>query len=291
MKLSTQIENYVQRFGYERAVEMVIQSGYDAIDCSCFTMLEDTSPLMQPDYLELAERLRSLADFYGVYFNQAHAPFPSSTSDEEFTRDVFTRIVRSMEFCSVLGVRNIVVHPKQHKRYSEYAEEMIKESVDFYRSLIPYCEKYNIKVAVENMWQRDDEGHCVPSVCGTAEDFKAMMEELNHPCFVACLDIGHAQLVGEDIPDMIRTLGPWLKALHVHDVEPDQDLHVIPYLGKIEVWDEILMALHEIGYDGELTFEADNTLIHMPDSLQQITGKFMHDVGRNMIRRMELLTK
>ena len=101
MKLSTQTDAFSLHFGEKNAIRMLIQSGYDALDCSCFDMLGDDSPKMQPSYRTYAKHLRRIAEDGGVYFNQAHAPFPSSRSDEAFTKDVFRRIVRAMEFAAL----------------------------------------------------------------------------------------------------------------------------------------------------------------------------------------------
>ena len=86
--------------------------------------------------------------------------------------------------------------------------------MEFYRSLIPYCEEYNIKVALENMWQYPRTiSH---STCSRPAEFVKYMDELNNPCFVACLDVGHAMLVKEKPDDMIRALGGQrLQALHM----------------------------------------------------------------------------
>ena len=57
-----------------------------------------------------------------------------------------------------MGVKLIVVHPKQHLPYLEgnNAEILKQLNLEFYNSLIPDCEKYGIKIATENMWQMDE---------------------------------------------------------------------------------------------------------------------------------------
>ncbi len=285
MKLSTQTDAFSLHFGEKNAIRMLIQSGYDALDCSCFDMLGDDSPKMQPSYRTYAKHLRRIAEDGGVYFNQAHAPFPSSRSDEAFTKDVFRRIVRAMEFAALLGARNIVVHPKQHLKYStETAEALKQENLEFYNKLIPYCKEFNICVAIENMWQYNSDRRIIPSVCGTIEEFCEYLRLLDSPWITACLDIGHAFLAQQDIPAFIRALSPKLQALHVHDTGYNTDLHLLPYSVGGIVWENVLKALAENEYTGELTFEADNTLKHVPVPLMQTTAKYMHDVGRMMLK-------
>lgn len=139
MKISTNTNALAAAFGEEVAIKEIIKAGFDAIDISCFEMLNDDScPKLSDNYKEYAKKLLSLTQGTGVYFNQAHAPFPSSKTDEEFNKKIYEKILRCMEFCSVLGVRNIVVHPLQHLKYADPdSPEILKEmNLEFYNSLI-----------------------------------------------------------------------------------------------------------------------------------------------------------
>lgn len=90
-----------------------------------------------------------------MVFNQAHAPYPSSAADHVKTEEIFGNIVRSMKYASHLGIGVIVVHPCQHLPYAEEGnpESLCEMNMDFYNRLKPYCEEYQIQIAVENMWQ------------------------------------------------------------------------------------------------------------------------------------------
>ncbi len=275
------------RLGEKRAIETVIASGFDAIDLSCFEMFDESTPKMQSNYKEYARELLALTEGTGVYFNQAHAPFPSSQADEAFTKKAFDCIVRSMEFASLVGVRNIVVHPKQHLKYKDNAAYLKEQNLEFYTSLIPYCKDLNITVCAENMWQTGENGIITYSTCASPAEFVEYIDMLNSPYIKACLDIGHAFLVNEDIPSFIHALGDRLVALHTHDTGCNWDMHILPHSINAIKWDDVLRALAEIDYKGELTLEADNTLAHMPNELLPTTSKFMADVTRNMAKHFE----
>jgi len=290
MKLSTQTHMVCERLGEEKGVELLCKTGYDALDISCFDMFDETSRKMAPGWKDLARNLRAIADDHGVYFNQAHAPFPSAKADAAYNDHAFTCIVRSMEFSAMLGVRNIVVHPIHYMfPYPVHAEQTFRDNVKFYERLLPYCEEFKIHIALENMWHRLKDGTVIASACATPDDFKRYLDALPSPWFVACLDFGHVQLINEHIPTMIRTLGSRLDALHVHDVGYGVDLHTLPYLGTIKDWDASLAALNEVGYTGELTFEADNFFHNMPDDMLPMAVKYMHDTGRALIARANAL--
>ena len=289
MKLSTQTEFYTERLGIEKTVELLAKSGFDAADYSCFDMRTNKdSALLQPDYKEYAKRVKELAERNGIVFNQAHAPYPSSLADEEFTADIFKKIVRSMEFASLLGAKNIVVHPKQHLKYGNNIQALKEINLEFYNSLIPYCKEYNITVCIENMWQYTETRQITYSVCATCDEFREYIKMLNSPYIKGCLDIGHANLVESDIPHFISVLGDELVALHVHDAAYNADTHIVPYsLMGSEYWENIMKALADSGYAGDLTFEANRTIAHLPDALTPSGAKFMADVGKYLVSRFE----
>ncbi len=291
MILSTNTSFLARKFGHKKAIEMIADAGFDAYDMSFFDNQNvGENPFYSEGYLEYAKELRAYADKIGIKCNQAHAPFGSSFGDPEKDAERFDLIVRAMECASILGAGDIVVHPCQHLTYSEKGNpEILKDiNIDFYRRLLPFAEKYNIRVACENMWQHDSRfDKIVHSTCTSPDEFVDYVDSIGSPYLIACLDVGHAALVDEKIEDIICALGhDRLKALHVHDVDGHSDLHTLPYLSKID-WDAVLSALKDIDYDGDFTFEASSFLIRMPDELLPAGLRFMCETGRVMIDKIE----
>ena len=283
MKLSTTSGELAKFFGFEKTVDILADAGYDCIDFSQF----DEYVYGREYSKEFFVNLRKYAEDKGVSFNQSHAPYSSSYKDEEKTKKRFTEITEGIKRASYLGVKNIIVHPCQHLTYAQKGspEILFEYNMEFYKKLIPYCEEYGIKVALENMWQHT--GMINHSTCSRPEEFVRYLDEHNNDCFVACLDIGHAALVREDIPEFIKALGnKRLQCLHVHDVDGTNDSHTLPYFGVIE-WEKVMKALAEIGYTGDLTFEADEFLRGMPSELYADGEKLMAKVGRNLISQFE----
>lgn len=283
MRLSTTTGEPAKVFGFEKAIDILASAGYDCADFSQFDEYVYEADLNKSFFIEM----RKYAEFKGVSFNQSHAPFGSSFKDEERTKKRFGELTEAMKRASYLGVENIIIHPCQHLTYAKEGnpEILFEYNMDFYKKLIPYCEEYGIKVALENMWQHT--GMIDHSTCSRPEEFVRYLDELDNDCFVACLDIGHAALVREDIPRFIRALGnKRLKCLHVHDVDGTHDSHTLPYFGVVE-WEKVMKALAEIGYTGDLTFEADNFLRNMPTDMYADAEIFMEKTGRQLISIFE----
>lgn len=278
MKISTQNAVLRKNFTEKETIKILADAGYDCIDFSFISNEKDLLVENKDYYINMAPELKDYAQSLGVYFNQAHAPFPSTVGDENVDKVIFKSIINSMEIASKLGVKTIVVHPVQHLKYSENKERLKEMNYEFYSLLVPYCEKFNINVAAENMWQAEqNDGHTkiVHSTCADSGEFKEYIDMIDSPRIVACLDVGHCALVGEDIENMIHTLGSKrLKALHIHDVDFVRDCHNLPGLEKMD-FGVIVKALSDIGYEGEFTLEADSFLKGFEKEFMPYAAQFM----------------
>ena len=138
------------------------------------------------------------------------------------------------------------------------------------------------------MFGRDRRRHCIiPNICSVGEEFRAMMDMLDPKYFTACVDIGHAGLVGTTAPEMLRTLGhDYVGCLHVHDNDYLEDRHCPPYFFDLD-WEEITQALADIDYKGDFTFESDDFLVNFPDEVFPAAYKLLHDIGRSLIKKIE----
>jgi sugar phosphate isomerase/epimerase len=288
MIISTQTDVLSQRFSQEDAIRIIAKAGYDAYDISLFSMLRDDDIFNSDAYLDYTHKLKAIADECGIICNQAHAPFPSSKADDSYNQTIFHRIVRSMEIAAVLGAKQIIVHPVQHLYYPENAAELQQMNLRFYTALIPYCEKFGIKVALENMFQRDPRrGVLITSTCNEPGEFSAYLDALPSEHFTACLDIGHCGLIGQDPANFIRKLGhDRLGALHVHDNDFHRDAHTMPLMGALD-WNAITDALADIRYKGEFTLEADNFLAKFPRELLPDAVALMAKTARYLATQIE----
>ncbi len=282
MKLVNQTEVIGKRLGDKTAVRIICEAGFDGIDFSMFKMQDDSDILNSQSYKSHINELIKIADSYGVTFEQAHAPFPSAKENNgEYNKVIFEKIKRALEITGMLDAKICVVHPVQ------FSENQFEQNMELYHTLEPYAAEYGVKIALENMWGWDNKlNRIVPNVCSVAEDFNRYVDALNPEHFTACLDLGHCGLVGDNAGTMIRQMGSRLGCLHIHDNDNVNDSHTLPYLLDMD-WDDILKALGEIDYQGHFTYEADNFLADFPDDLLPACERFMHDVGRSMMKKIE----
>ena len=255
MKISTEIWSSANVLGEERAIYELAKAGFDAWDFSMFEMARidwstyklqpSTHPLSGNDYVAFAKKLRKIGEDNGIFCNQSHAPFPTHVPE---IRDL---LKRAIECTAIAGGQHCIIHPDNNKSAEENAE--------MYFELLPFAKEHGVKIATENMWNwNGDEDHASPAACSHHDDFLAHLNAVNDPYFVACLDIGHAEMKGLDTSakKMILTLGNKLEALHIHDNDRWHDSHRIPFSMDIN-WEEVVGALKQINYKGVFTLEAD----------------------------------
>lgn len=256
MKISTEIASIAKLTGMEKAVELCAKAGFDAWDFSMFDMcridwktglpIQKNDPLNSINYLKFARELKKIGLDNGIVCNQSHAPFPVNTPE------VRALLKCAIECTAEAGGEICIIHPDNNKSAEENAE--------MYLELLPFAKEHGVKIATENMWNWNNEkNESSFAACATGEDFKKHIDVVNDDFFVACLDLGHAEMrgSGDGAVNMIKTLGHRLKALHIHDNDRWHDSHQIPFSMDID-FDKIVKALKEIGYDGYFTLEADN---------------------------------
>lgn len=290
MKLS--MESYAPRvaLGDEEAFRQIRKAGYDCVDYTFYEMDPYQDPILNDGYVEYAKRLRGILDEIGLECNQAHAPMVFDNEHGtpfDVSQPSYRAVVRSMESASILGAKQIIVHPVaiHGALYSDPVEDY---NVEFYRSFIPYCEKFNIKIAIENLYNTDRKRNgYINHRCGTPRMLARMLERLNSPWFTACVDLGHAALLGFEPQDFLTEMPKGtVTALHVHDTDYIHDSHQLPFLAKHD-WGKIMEALKKIEYTGEFTFEICKYNEAFPKELIPDALKFSHAVGRYLISLYE----
>lgn len=252
MKISTEIASIAKKVGQEKAVELCGKAGFDAWDFSMFDMhklagipIPFKNQITSMKYLKLAGRLERIGLDNGIVCNQSHAPFPVRSPAVRSVLEL------AIECTARAGGKICVIHPDNNKTAEENAEMFLE--------LLPFAKKCGVKIATENMWNWDIvKNRSSFAACATGENFKKHIDVVDDEFLVACLDLGHAEMQGsgDGAVNMIKTLGPRLQALHIHDNDRIHDSHQIPFSMDID-FNSIVKALKEIDYKGYFTLEAD----------------------------------
>lgn len=273
MKLSTEFNYGSILFGTEKAIRLMAEVGFEALDYSMFDLNREDNPLTHDDWQENMVLFRNIAADCGIGFNQTHATFPSfKEGDEAYNRANFPRLVRAIKATAVLGAPIVVMHPQPTSDNAFY------RNVEFFSTLAPYCKEYGVKIAIENLIGTD-------CYCGNPEDLCELIDALDSDCFTGLLDIGHASINGVGAPAFIKAMGNRLSALHVHDNDGVKDCHNMPYNRSLD-WDAICTALAECDYKGDFTYEAGFYARQFPKELVPDAYRMMVATGKYLVNRI-----
>ena len=285
MKTSTEINSSARFIGERKTIELVAKAGFDAWDFSMFRMVgfdwttrkcfASDHPLAGKNYLAFARELKKIGEDNGIVCNQSHAPFPSVVPE---IRD---KLERAIECTAAAGGKICVIHP-----CNDFGAE---RNAEMFFELLPFAKNCGVKIATENMFNWNSAEDCaLPAACSDEKSFIEHLNKVNDDFFVACLDLGHAEMkgLGTSAVAMIRALGEKLQALHIHDNDKRHDSHQIPYSMDID-FKAVIKALKEINYRGYFTLEADRYIQSAEEAPEKI--KRLSETVRKMADEYEAI--
>lgn len=284
------IENHIlhYRFGDEHAFEMIKEAGFDAVDYSFYWLPPELEEqVLGENYVSYADVVRAKLDELHLVCNQAHAPFEMDRNDTfELSNQKYLRLVRSLESAAIMGARQIIVHALQPVEGCD----MTEYNHLFYTSLDPYCEKFGIQIAVENLfmepWDPEAQTLCNKKF-GSPEHMNTLIRRLDPRHFVVCVDVGHARLTGNEPEEFIRGIDTdRLRALHIQDNDLIHDSHTLPYLGKLN-WNEICKSLAETKYPGDLTLEVFAYLNQIETDMMPAALRYAAATAKHLVKKIQ----
>ena len=256
----------------EEQIQRVYDAGFRHMDMNFWDWCHDpASPFRQDDWRKWVGRAADKAASLGVKFTQAHADVYNFYTGDQSRYEMYKR---SIEGASMLGIRWVVFHPSGHPEFSPETEERnLLDNIEFYKPLAEYAEKWRAGIALENMSSR----------IRRAEHLCRLVDAIGSDYVGACWDTGHAHIAGENQGDSIRLMGKRLHALHIQDNDGITDQHMPPHYGTIN-WDEVMAALHEIGYQEDFTFESHMIVRKVPEGCRADALRLLYAIGKNLLK-------
>ena len=265
---------YAQDCAIKDYLPRIKKAGYDSIDFSLYNYYNE---IMHPNRISWAKDIRAAVADVGLTIDQAHAKM-GNTANLSLPYEPPAEIYyRSIEVCSILGCKELVIHPLIATTVIEADEldKLMEYNIRWFRELIKPAKTHGVHICIENTV--DIRPHTISTPFTTAPDVIALVESLADPNVGICLDTGHAHIASQDIANMIQHFGKHLRVLHLHDnfgminpIHPDR--HLFPGAGTID-FPSVFRALKEINFIGTMNLEIGN-LEHLPVNVRDaaITG-------------------
>ncbi len=250
----------------EKVFEILAQCGLDCVDFWLFRYCKGAyTPMLETGWERWAEKIRRISAEYHLPIEQAHAQFNEFLPEDGSYQGPSELLLRNVRACRMFGCDRLIVHPvltDTRIRTPEQRQHIMEYNLRWFSELLPIAEECQVEIHIENMFR-------IPAGAGRgdyqfpfneAASLVWLAEKLQHPLVRICLDTGHANLCGYDIPAFIRTVREYLGTLHLNDNVGDisphyADLHLFPGHGTIP-WDQVAEVLKEIDYQGAFSMEA-----------------------------------
>lgn len=145
------------------------------------------------------------------------------------------RYKKDIEKCKENGIPMVVMHLTSKKKAPMYSEIGLNRI----REIVEYAKKLNIKVAFENT-----------KIKGYLE---YVLENIKDDNVGICFDAGHYHVHFDDEFDF-DFFKDRIFAVHLHDNDKSDDLHLLPFDGTID-WNYVFNKLKECNYTGYITME------------------------------------
>jgi sugar phosphate isomerase/epimerase len=238
-----------------------------------FNCLQKTDPMYQDDWRCWAEYVRRKVADHGMFIGQTHALFNVTIPEDMHFEEPEEIMYRNIEAARIFNCPNLIFHPVTYNYHIDSFEqrELIMEyNVRWFKMLLGCAKKNGIRILIENTFDfakvQQGKGDLTIQFSRGC-DMLEIVNRIDDPSFGICLDTGHANISNEDIPQMIRSFGKHLYALHLNDnyglIGPIyEDLHLFPGYGRLP-WGDIFKALYEIGYTGIFNLEPVSELPNM----------------------------
>ena len=285
MRIGTTLHVKGPMEGLLKQVHRAAEAGFESMNLSLFTMHRGNNPFYGDDWREAAETIRNEAEKCGIVFSQSHVPYRSLSvkHDIEMAKapgglEFFSNIsLRSVEISKIVGCSWAVIHPMDDPNagFGDH-EAQIEHNLRIFDREIEAAHKFNVGLAFENLYDLPKRRRFGVQ----AAELKKFIDRVNSPLVGACWDLGHANMGTSDQVESILLLGEKITALHVHDNNGKDDLHMIPFMGNIQ-WERVMHAMYEGGCKADLMLELDPT--NMPECLLLEEARMAHRACEHLV--------
>lgn len=145
------------------------------------------------------------------------------------------RYKRDIKNCKLNGIPMVVMHLTSKKKAPMYGEIGLNRI----RKIVQYAKEQNVKVAFENT-----------KIKGYLE---YVLDNIKDENVGICLDAGHYHVHFDDEFNF-EFFKDRIFAVHLHDNDKSDDLHLLPFDGTID-WKYVMNKLKECNYNGDITME------------------------------------
>lgn len=188
-----------------------------------------------------------------------HGPFMDLSPgavDPKIAEASLERYLQVMSISEILKPEVVVFHSGYEKwKYAGETRIWLDQSVRTWRAVMERAEGLGVRVAIENIVDTEP------------DHLRWLADEMGHPLFGLCLDVGHRELFSElPIAAWVEGMHPHLFELHLHDNHGKADEHLSIGDGTVD-FGSLFQKLKELSIDPVYTVEAHS----LDDALKSLS--------------------
>ncbi len=285
------------KYGDREALAIAKRIGADAVDFSLDKKGDDyrtegsVYSKSDEDITAYFKELGAYAREIGLVISQTHGKITGFRNIREEDDALVENIRRDCLATAALGAPVCVIHNATsiHLGPDPDPALMQKLSYELFSRVVPYAEKYGVKIATETFG--DAVKFSSVDFFGDIDEFMKAYDVIKSDArfadhFTVCADTGHSNKAwrfgNPTAGDVIRRIGRDVTVLHLNDNDTLTDQHKMPFSGTID-WKDTFDALDEIGYDGIYNMELN--LRFYGEELMIETAEFAIKVLRNYLAK------
>lgn len=223
------IQNENKEVNIVQTINAIAKSGYKKVFAQWYD--DDSWEFDQDSQINLCKSLGLEIIFAHLGYQKINSIWlPGEEGDKQVER-----YKKDFLDCKERGISLVVMHltsGNNAEKYNELGLKRIKELAEFAKSL-------DMRIAFENA-----------KIKGYLE---YVFENLDYDNLGICFDIGHYHVhFKDDFPFELFKNKIW--AVHLHDNDQTDDLHLLPFDGTLE-WKDTIKKLKDANYNGPITLE------------------------------------
>ena len=270
MELCFNLEYLSKDIGISQAAKTVKEAGFHLLDYT---------PDVTQNWRGDLGQTQSCFERNGLSVYQCHAPF--NRYHQYGSAENHKKLVdESLSAAIELSASYLVLHGDEFDfdRLVYSPEAALRFNYEYFAPVVERAEKHGVGIAFENVFEDDMN---VPRNCSKTEDLNALIEKFHCDAVCCCWDFGHGAVsYQEKQSEAIEKMGNKIRCTHVHDNYLNADLHLVPYLGKID-WVSCVNALKLGGLPEVFSFEL--VYGHVPATAAAEFMGFLHRIGQRLL--------
>lgn len=201
----------------------------------------------------------------------------SETGDKEILDENAVKIFRKVITYAKDGICAYIVINTEGVNNTAVLEQLVSESEEFLKNS-------DISIYIENGYKYEC-GRYYHNEYSDGRKLVSLIGRLGILCpwveWKIGLSVGHTNLLGINLKDMVRVCGKLIGVVHINDNDGLSDQHQMPYTfttgrGVLSTdWSRFIGALYRQQFDGYIIFDNNGTFARTPQKLHKVMLELM----------------